>query len=237
LPTILDQIPHSTTADEARFIEIVNAAVASGELPKFQEWNKTTVKEYTAGRKKRVAKEKKEAIEAEQAARDLGVWEEFYGDGAQARKKGKDSRDDEAEEVEAESAEQRKRNGEKRKKRKPAAAVDENDTDEDTSTLAALIQSRQKARSGVMDALFDKYSKMSNEDDEEIDMASRGGKRQKKGKVDGSKSKNQTDGSVDDSPALVSSRTWVQHADLCSIRQCCHAGRRRIRSFPSKTVR
>ncbi|ORX38300.1 hypothetical protein BD324DRAFT_620335 [Kockovaella imperatae] len=86
LPNILASIPHSSHLDEQRLIDLINNLIDSGKLQSTKKWE-TTSKD-KAARDKRKKKGEKEAKEAEKAARELGVWEEFYGSGEKGKRKG-----------------------------------------------------------------------------------------------------------------------------------------------------
>jgi DnaJ family protein C protein 9 len=85
---ILTHIPHSTHDDEARFVMIITSLITKKELKSTRTWEKSVKDE-----KAKLARKKegeKEAKEAEELAKELGVWDEFYGSGkATERKKGK----------------------------------------------------------------------------------------------------------------------------------------------------
>ncbi|OCF57648.1 DNAJ domain-containing protein [Kwoniella mangroviensis CBS 10435] len=84
LPTILNYIPHSSYTDEDRFIQIINSLIESGELESTDKWEKTST-DLKAKDKRRKAGEKA-AKEAEKQAKELGVWEEFYGNGEKGKR-------------------------------------------------------------------------------------------------------------------------------------------------------
>ncbi|KAL7422373.1 hypothetical protein Q5752_003019 [Cryptotrichosporon argae] len=127
LPDILARIPHSQHADEARLVDAVNGLVASGALAATKAWTETSADDKArAGRRRRADKESKEA---EAAARKLGVWDEFYGDGNKGR-----------------------RNGDAAGGKAEAEAKDGGE-----DALAALIQRRQDKRKSGLDALEEKY--------------------------------------------------------------------------------
>ncbi|KAF8844976.1 DnaJ-domain-containing protein [Paxillus ammoniavirescens] len=130
LGEIMKNIPHSTTDDEPRFIHTISKLIAQGELPDLQLWQSTSKDE----KAKLVRKKQtdKEAKEAEELAKRLGVWDEFYGSGKVGARKGKGK--------------------EKEKK--------QGGDDEDVSGLQALILQRQKARNGFLDGLAAKYTDM-----------------------------------------------------------------------------
>lgn len=122
---ILSEIPHSTVDDEARFIAILTPLVASKELPSFRQWDKD-IKD-TKGKEKRKKKADKEAEQAEQHAKDLGVWDEFYGTGKEGKRKTKG-----------------------KGKAKEDDAVDE-------TALQAIILRRAEKRGNIFDGLLAKY--------------------------------------------------------------------------------
>lgn len=87
LELILSHIPHSSHADEARFVALIDAAIKRKEIESIPEWE--AQKKDEKSRNKRRREGEKEAGEAEQAAKDMGVWDEFYGSGKAAPKKKK----------------------------------------------------------------------------------------------------------------------------------------------------
>jgi DnaJ family protein C protein 9 len=129
---IVNYIPHSTHDDEARFIIAISGIVASGDLPKLAEWEKGTKDEKARLVRKKQAD--KEAGEAEELARELGVWEEFYGSGKMGARKAK-----------AKGAAKK-------------ATEDEDEDEEDVSALQALILKKQKDRGSFFDNLAAKYA-------------------------------------------------------------------------------
>ena len=128
LDEIMGHIPHSTIEDEPRFVRLLNNSIKSGDLISTPTWEKS-IKDETA-RLKREKKSVREAEEAEVLAREIGVWDEFYGSG-----KLTDS-------------------AAKRRKGKQTANANR---DEDVSTLQALILKRKKNMDGFFDSLAAKY--------------------------------------------------------------------------------
>ncbi|KAH7343476.1 hypothetical protein B0J17DRAFT_609421 [Rhizoctonia solani] len=124
---IMDEIAHSTYEDEARFVAAINEMIDSGELQALDTW-KTETKNKKAQNIRRKRGEK-EAKEAEEAARELGVWDEFYGSGKVGKRRGKGKGKSQ---TEAEG--------------------------DDNSTLKALIQSKAKKLDGFLDSLAEKYA-------------------------------------------------------------------------------
>lgn len=127
---IMSYIPHSTHEDEPRFITIITDLIKRKELKYTSTWGSTSKDE-----KAKLARKKdseKEAREAEELAEELGVWNEFYGDGKAAdRKKGKN---------------------------KGKTKGDE-EAEEDHSVLQALIlKKKEKDMEGFFDGLAAKYS-------------------------------------------------------------------------------
>lgn len=84
---ILGEIPHSNHEDEARFIAILKPLIKKKDLPKFPAWE-ADVKD-VKGRERRKKEGEKEAKEAEEHAKELGVWDEFYGTGKEGPRKAK----------------------------------------------------------------------------------------------------------------------------------------------------
>lgn len=147
---IMTHIPHSTYEDEIRFVNIISSLISKKDLKATATWKKG-VKDEKAKAARRKAGEK-EAKEAEEQAKELGVWDEFYGSGKatdRTKKKGKG---------------------------KDAAADGEG---EDYSALQALIlQKRKKNMDDIVDNLAAKYApkskgkgkKRAHEDDVEEEL-------------------------------------------------------------------
>lgn len=123
----MTHIPHSTFEDEPRFITLINQLIKDGELSKSKTWEKSSKDE--SAKLVRKKQGEKEAKEAEELAKELGVWDEFYGSGKTGARKGKG-------------------------KGKASAADDE----EDTSALQALILKKRKNMDGFLDDLASKYA-------------------------------------------------------------------------------
>ncbi|KAH7889709.1 hypothetical protein F5I97DRAFT_1802658 [Phlebopus sp. FC_14] len=134
LSEIMKHIPHSTIGDEPRFICIISKLVSESELPALPLWESTSKDE--KAKLVREKQSKKEAREAEELAKELGVWDEFYGSGKVGlrRSKGK------------------------------GKAKNEDSNDEDHSALQALIRQRKKARNGFLDSLAAKYADIAEEE-------------------------------------------------------------------------
>ncbi|PFH54368.1 hypothetical protein AMATHDRAFT_635 [Amanita thiersii Skay4041] len=126
---ILNYIPHSTHDDEPRFIVLISGLISKGELPNLPLWESSTKDEKAKLVRKKASE--KEAAEAEQLAKELGVWDEFYGTGKPGERKGKGKG---------------KRDG----KGKDNAA--DGDAEEDYSALQALILKKKEKN---MDSFFD----------------------------------------------------------------------------------
>ncbi|EJD05886.1 DnaJ-domain-containing protein [Fomitiporia mediterranea MF3/22] len=127
---IMNHIPHSTFDDEARFIVLITQLIKDGELPVSKAWEKSVKDEKAKLVRKKQGE--KEAAEAEELAKELGVWDEFYGSGkAGPRKtKGKSASKD----------------------------ADANGADDDTNILQALILKKKKNMDGFFDNLAAKYA-------------------------------------------------------------------------------
>lgn len=74
---IMTRIPHSTYEDESRFALIISQLIKQGVIPSLKNWD-ITVKDKKAKLSRR-RKGEKEAEEAEELAKKLGVWNDFYG--------------------------------------------------------------------------------------------------------------------------------------------------------------
>lgn len=81
-------IPHSTHEDEPRFIMLITDLIKKQDLSATPIWISSSKDEKARLVRKKVSE--KEAKEAEALAKELGVWDEFYGGGqAKERQKGK----------------------------------------------------------------------------------------------------------------------------------------------------
>lgn len=123
----MNHIPHSTDDDEPRFIIIISDLISKGQLPSLKKWE-LSIKDEKAKLVRRKQRDK-EAGEAEELAKELGIWEEFYGRGKPSEKK-----------------------------KKSDAEAEEKDDEEDLSALKALIQKKKKNVDGFFDSLAAKYA-------------------------------------------------------------------------------
>ncbi|KAJ7097940.1 hypothetical protein B0H15DRAFT_823444 [Mycena belliarum] len=125
---IMTFIPHSNYDDEARFIVVISELIGKGDLPAMSAWE-AAVKDEKARLVRRKQGEK-EAQEAEQMAKELGVWEEFYGTGKPAERKSRGK------------GKGKKNEGE----------------EEDLGSLQALILKKQMNSESFFDSLAAKYA-------------------------------------------------------------------------------
>ncbi|KAF9564672.1 DnaJ-domain-containing protein, partial [Agrocybe pediades] len=131
LGELMTYIPHSTHEDEARFIIIITSLIKKGELKATAAWKSSSKDEKARALRKKQSE--KEAQEAEELAKELGVWDEFYGSGKPTEKKGK--------------------------KGQSKGKDDGGDEDEDHAVLQALIlKKKQKNMDGFFDGLAAKYA-------------------------------------------------------------------------------
>ncbi|KAF9264695.1 DnaJ-domain-containing protein, partial [Marasmius fiardii PR-910] len=128
---IMAMIPHSTHEDEPRFIMILSDLIKEGEIPSLSEWEKGAKDEKAKLVRKKQGE--KEAKEAEQLAKDLGVWDEFYGSGKTGERRSKG-------------------------KGKDKGAEEEDDEDDDHPALKALIMKKQENMDSFFDGLAAKYA-------------------------------------------------------------------------------
>ena len=84
---IMAHIPFSTYGDEPRIISIVQSLIEAKEISSTPTWKKQLKDE--KAKKVRKKRGEVEAAEAEAAAKELGVWDEFYGSGQKGKRKGK----------------------------------------------------------------------------------------------------------------------------------------------------
>lgn len=133
IDTIMQHIPHSTFEDEARFLVIISGLIKKGDLPSLKTWENSVKDEKAKLVRKKQGE--KEAAEAEELAKELGVWEEFYGSGKPSSKRAKG-----------------------KGKGKGKAQPTEDEDEDDTSALQALILKKRKNMDGFFDSLAEKYA-------------------------------------------------------------------------------
>jgi DnaJ family protein C protein 9 len=93
LDGIMKRIPHSTADDEPRFIYTISKLITQDDLPDLPLWQSTSGDEKAKLVRKKQGE--KEAKEAEELAKELGVWGELYGSGKVGARKGKGKENDE----------------------------------------------------------------------------------------------------------------------------------------------
>ena len=106
--------------------------ISDGKLSSTKKWTTTSTDD--KARAGRVKAAERAAKEAEKAAEELGIWDEFYGSGHKGVRKGKGT-----------------------------GKGKENDGDNGDG-LAAIILKRQREREGGLDALEEKYRRLEEEE-------------------------------------------------------------------------
>lgn len=136
----------SVLEDEERFRTIIQAAIKAGEVEPYKAFTKETAK----SKKERRKKAEGEAEEAEQYAKEIGVWNELFGKKKDVTKKERMVNPGEAEvegdEEGLESSTIPKSNGKARGKPTASKGGKKVKQVDDTSALEALIKSRQQNR-------------------------------------------------------------------------------------------
>ncbi|GAA5890318.1 hypothetical protein JCM6882_008793 [Rhodosporidiobolus microsporus] len=158
---ILSSVMCSTVDDEDRFTTLINDAISAGELKATPTWKKAA--KDTKGKERRRKKADKEAKEAEELAKELGVHDKLFagkkGGAAKGKGKGKGKKED--------------------------------DEVDDEAALKALIQGNQAKRmNNLFDSLEAKYGggssskkgkkRASTGGDDDDEAGAKGGKRAKK---------------------------------------------------------
>lgn len=128
LGEMMTYIPHSTHEDEPRFISVINGLIKQNNLKETALWKSSSKDEKAKQVRKKASEE--EAKEAEAMAKDLGVWDEFYGDGKPSS----------------------------RKKSKGKGKAAENDEEDHSALQALILKKKQKNMDGFFDSLAAKYS-------------------------------------------------------------------------------
>lgn len=129
---IMTYIPHSTYEDEDRLTITISSLIFQGELKTTPAWE-TGVKDQRA-KLARMKKAEREAKEAEKLAKELGVWDEFYGSG---------------------KATDRKKAKEKGKGKGQGEDAEHND---ESALQALILKKNKKNMDGFFDSLAAKYS-------------------------------------------------------------------------------
>lgn len=141
LGDLMTHIPHSTHSDEARFVVAISDLIAKRELAATATWNKSSKDEKAKLVRKKAAE--KEAEEAEDLARELGVWDEFYGSGKEGPRTNKGKG---------------KSKGKKKQKKADSEGEGEEEEEEDHSALKALILKKRQNAGSFLDNLAAKYA-------------------------------------------------------------------------------
>lgn len=127
----MSHIPHSTHDDEPRFVTIITDLIKNKELKSTSTWESSSKDEKSKMVRKKDAE--KEAKEAEDLAKELGVWDEFYGTGKATEKK--------------------------TGRGKGKGKQDDTEADDDHSALQALIlKKKEKNMDSFFDSLATKYA-------------------------------------------------------------------------------
>ena len=84
---IMAHIPFSTYEDEPRIISIIQSLIKAKDISSTPTWQKQLKDEKS--KKARKKRGKAEAAQAEEAAKEIGVWDEFYGSGQKGKRKAK----------------------------------------------------------------------------------------------------------------------------------------------------
>lgn len=155
--------------DEGRFVRVIEDAIKVGDLEPLDEWTRSVSD--TNARTKMRSNARKEAIEAEAHAKELGVWDELFGDGKKRSRHAskadatQEDQDEEEDEQPVKSKRARSTNSAPAHPKKPSSSKgntkgkkppqddqdgqDGHEDHEDLGGLAALIQKRQESRSGI----------------------------------------------------------------------------------------
>lgn len=136
----------SVLDDEERFRTIIQTAIDAGEVKAYKAFTKETAK----SRKERRKKAEGEAKEAEEYAKEIGVWDVLFGKKTDKGEKERIVHSGEAEvegdEGELESLAKSKANGKARGKATTSKGGKKVKKVDDTSALEALIKSRHQNR-------------------------------------------------------------------------------------------
>ena len=142
----------STVEDEDRFVDLINQAIASGTVKSTSEWKKHLKDTKGKGKERRRKKADKEAKEAEELAKELGVHDKLFGgdgNGAGAKTSGSQSQ----------PAKKGGKGKGKAGSRGGGGGGGEADAEDGEAALRALIQGNQAKRmNSLVDSLEAKYA-------------------------------------------------------------------------------
>ena len=142
LEKIFSAIPCSNILeDEKRFIDIIDSAIQENKVVKTKKWASMQGPKGNKFRQALRSKAKKEANEAEQYAKELGVWDDLFGQG---KSKGKASMKRKKENTNTEN-----------KQRKQ----DDDDEDVNLDALRAAMQAKAKKRESSFDDMITRLEK------------------------------------------------------------------------------
>lgn len=119
--------------DEERFVEVIDRALDEGDLDITRAWSKIHTTKGRGMRKQLKAKAREEAAEAEQYAKELGVWDQLFGKG----KGGKGEK-----------------NQEKGQDKGVKSRDTEHATDDDLDGLRAAMAAKASKRAGAFDDMI-----------------------------------------------------------------------------------
>lgn len=155
LDAILASVMVSTVDDEDRFVDLINRAIASGAVESTPEWKKHLKDTKGKGKERRRKKADKEAKEAEELAKELGVHDKLFGGDGNSNGAGA-------------TTSESQRQGVKKGKGKGKAGgsrggvgggAQEADAEDGEAALRALIQGNQAKRmNSLVDSLEAKYA-------------------------------------------------------------------------------
>ena len=146
LDAILASVMVSTVEDEDRFVDLINQAIASGTVKSTSEWKKHLKDTKGKGKERRRKKADKEAKEAEQLAKELGVHNKLFGSNGNG-----------AGATTSEGA--KKGKGKGKAGGRGGGAAREADAEDGEAALRALIQGNQAKRmNSLVDSLEAKYA-------------------------------------------------------------------------------
>ena len=128
LSDIFASVPCSNILeDEERFISIVNEAIDQKELSRTKAWDTVSRPEGEAMRDKLKARARAEAREAEAYAKELGVYDELFGE---------------------------KREEPRKKRKSEAQAIEKDDDDVDLDALRAAMRKKATDRESAFDSMI-----------------------------------------------------------------------------------
>lgn len=157
LERIFASVPCSNILeDEQRFIDMINHAIGAGELERTRAWERVHTPKGLSARKELRRQAKREATEAEEYAKELGVYDQLFGKQGQREAASTD------EKTKGKGKEKGKEESKSKGTTKSSAAP-EDDADVDLSGLRAAMAAKAGKRESAFDDMISRLEAKHND--------------------------------------------------------------------------